>query len=150
MYLQEPERVYAQISAQLTRVGFRLQPVPMDWDEGYLDAVSTPDGDHAFSLLGWSGSFRDPDSFMAPLLSAPQARLGFDDAGLMTAVNRAAGMPQGDSRTSAYKTLNDRVSEEMPAVPLSHPVSAVAVSSRVVNYPLTSTGFERFNDLELA
>lgn len=150
IYLQEPERVYAQISAQLTRVGFRLQPVPMDWDEGYLDAVSAPDGDHAFSLLGWSGSFRDPDSFMGPLLSAPQARLGFDDAGLMTAVNRAAGMPQGDSRTSAYKTLNDRVSEEMPAVPLSHPASAVAVSSRVVNYPLTSTGFERFNDLELA
>ena len=150
LYLQEPERVYAQISAQLTKAGFRITPVPVDWDRGYVDAVTDPSGDHAFSLMGWSGSFRDPDSFMGPLLGTELALLGDDDAGLTTAVNRAAGMAQGDPRTAAYKTLNDRVSEVLPAVPLCHPVSAVAVNSRVVSFPLTSTGFERFNELQLA
>ncbi|RKQ36627.1 ABC transporter substrate-binding protein [Kocuria tytonis] len=150
MYLQEPERVYAQLSAQLTRVGFHVVPVPIDWEQGYVDAVTDPARDHALSLLGWSGSFRDPDSFMGPLLGTPRARLGDDDAGLLTAVNRAAAMPSGDARTTAYKTLNDRVSAVVPAVPLAHPVSAVAVNSRVVDFPLTSTGFERFNELRLA
>lgn len=150
MYLQEPERVYAQISAQLTRAGFRLDPVPMDWDDGYVDAVTDPTAGHAFSLLGWSGSFRDPDGFMGPLLGTPDTQLGDDDAGLLTAVNRAATMPQGDARNAAYRTLNDRVSAVIPAVPLAHPVSAVAVNSRVASFPLTSTGFERFNELRLA
>ncbi|MDO4918541.1 ABC transporter substrate-binding protein [Kocuria sp.] len=150
MYLQEPERVYAQISAQLTSVGFRLTPVPVDWDRGYTDLVSDPRGDYALSLTGWSGSFRDPDSFMGPLLGTPQALLGGDDAGLRTAVNRAAAMPQGDARTAAYRTLNDRVSEVVPGVPLCHPVSAVAVNSRVAEFPLTSSGYERFNELRLA
>ena len=141
MYLQEPERVYAQISAQLTRAGFRLDPVPMDWDDGYVDAVTDPTAGHAFSLLGWSGSFRDPDGFMGPLLGTPDAQLGDDDAGLLTAVNRAATMP---------RPLNGRVSAVIPAVPLAHPVSAVAVNSRVASFPLPSTGFERFNELRLA
>ncbi|ASE10723.1 ABC transporter substrate-binding protein [Kocuria rhizophila] len=150
MYLQEPERVYAQISAQLTRAGFRITPVPVDWEDGYVETATDPGADHALSLLGWSGSFRDPDSFLGPLLGSSQARLGCDDAGLSTAVNRAAAMAQGDPRTASYKALNDRVSEVVPAVPLSHPVSAVAVSSRVVNFPLTSTGFERFNEIQLS
>ena len=115
-----------------------------------METATDPGADHALSLLGWSGSFRDPDSFMGPLLGSSQARLGCDDAGLSTAVNRAAAMAQGDPRTASYKALNDRVSEVVPAVPLSHPVSAVAVNSRVVNFPLTSTGFERFNEIQLA
>ena len=59
-------------------------------------------------------------------------------------------MPQGDARNAAYRTLYDRVSAVIPAVPLAHPVSAVAVNSRVASFPLTSTGFERFNELRLA
>ncbi|HCG57195.1 ABC transporter substrate-binding protein [Brevibacterium sp.] len=150
MYLQEPERVYAQISAQLTRAGFAITPVPVDWEDGYADIVTDPSKDHAFSLLGWSGSFRDPDSFMAPLLGNPDSQMGFADNGIMTAVNRAAAMETGDARNAAYKALNDRVSDVVPAVPLCHPVSAVAVNSRVASFPLTSTGFERFNELQLA
>lgn len=150
MYLQEPERVYAQISAQLTRAGFSIKPVPVNWADGYADVVTDPEKGHAFSLLGWSGSFRDPDSFMAPLLGNPDSQMGYSDNGIMTAVNRAAMMPDGDSRSAAYKALNNRVSDIVPAVPLCHPVSAVAVNSRVTSFPLTSTGFERFNELQLA
>jgi len=87
---------------------------------------------------------------MAPLLGNPDSQMGYSDNGIMTAVNRAAMMPDGDSRSAAYKALNNRVSDIVPAVPLCHPVSAVAVNSRVTSFPLTSTGFERFNELQLA
>ena len=149
IYLQQPERVFADLAAQLTRVGFTVEPVPVDWHDDYVGKVTDPESDHALSLLGWSGTFRDPDNFLGPLFASPQPQFGFHDAGLVTAINRAAAMAGGESRSRAYRGLNERISRLLPAIPLAHPVSAVAVSDRVTSFPLTSTGYERFNDVHL-
>ena len=149
IYLQQPERVFADIAAQLTRAGFTVEPVPVAWHDDYVRKVTAPDSDHALSLLGRSGTFRDPDAFLGPLFAAPQDRFGFSDPGLVTAVNRAAATAEDDARANAYRALNDRISRLLPAIPLTHPVSAVAVNDRVASFPLTSTGYERFNDIRL-
>lgn len=149
IYLPQPERVFADLAAQLTRAGFTVEPVPVDWHDDYVRKVTDPDSDHALSLLGRSGTFRDPDDFLGALFASPQAQFGFSDAGLVTAVNRAAATVGADARASAYRALNDRISRLLPAIPLTHPVSAVAVNDRVVSFPLTSTGYERFNDIRL-
>lgn len=149
IYLQQPERVYSAISAQLTRVGFNLDPVAVDWNDDYVARISAPDAPHALCLLGWSGGFRDPDDFLGPLLGAPNPQFGMHGPGLFTAVNRAAALPNGDARARAYRVINDRVSESLPAIPLAHPLSAVAVNHRVASFPLTSSGHELFNDLRL-
>ncbi|HKS02546.1 MAG TPA: ABC transporter substrate-binding protein, partial [Arthrobacter sp.] len=65
-YLPTPEKVYAEISRQLTAVGLNIKPVPVDWTDGYLQKVKNP-GDHALHLLGWNGSYSDADNFLAPL-----------------------------------------------------------------------------------
>lgn len=149
LYLLQPEQVFAMISAQLTRVGFNLNPVAVNWDDDYIRKVTDPQSSHALSLLGWSGGFRDPDDFLGPLLGSPNAEFGVQDQGLITAVNRAAAMSDNSARANTYRVLNDRISELLPAVPLAHPVSAVAVNNRVETFPLTSTGHELFNDLTL-
>ena len=149
LYLQRPEQVFAMISTQLTRVGFNLDPVAVNWDDDYVQKVTDPQSQHALSLLGWSGGFRDPDNFLGPLLGSPNAEFGVRDRGLITAVNRAAAMSGDSARTNTYRALNNRISELLPAVPLAHPVSAVAVNNRVETFPLTSTGHELFNDLTL-
>lgn len=149
LYLQQPEQVFAMISSQLTRAGFNLDPVAVNWDDDYVQKVTDPQSPHALSLLGWSGGFRDPDNFLGPLLGSPNAELGVRDPGLFTAVNRAAAMSGDAARANTYRALNNRVSELLPAVPLAHPVSAVAVNNRVETFPLTSTGHELFNDLTL-
>lgn len=149
LYLQQPERVFAVISAQLTRAGFNLDPVAVNWEDDYVQRVTDPQSPHALSLLGWSGGFRDPDNFLGPLLGSPSAEFGVRDQGLLTAVNRAAAMTGDPARANTYRALNDRISELLPAVPLAHPVSAVAVNDRVEAFPLTSTGHELFNDLTL-
>lgn len=148
-YMQEPEKIYADIAAQLVRVGFTIQPVPVDWSDGYVERVQDPEGDHALHLLGWNGGYRDPDYFMAPLFGSADGELGLEDTSLFGAVNRAAALPDGEERSAAYVTLNNRISRLLPAVPLAHPISAVAVGGSVASFPLTSTGFEEFNRVRL-
>ena len=58
-------------------------------------------------------------------------------------------LPDGEERTAAYVSVNNRISRLLPAVPLAHPVSAVAVDDSVASFPLTSTGFEDFNEVRL-
>jgi len=72
-----------------------------------------------------------------------------DNASLFRAVDRAAALPDGEERTRAYASLNDRLSRLLPAVPLAHPISAVAVDDSVTAFPLTSTGYEEFNRVRL-
>ncbi len=149
LYLQKPEQVFAMISTQLTRVGFNLDPVAVNWNDDYIRKVTDPQSGHALSLLGWSGGFRDPDNFLGPLMGSPNAEFGLRDPGLFTAVNRAAAMSDDAARANTYRALNNRISTLLPAIPLAHPVSAVAVNNRVESFPLTSTGHELFNDLTL-
>ncbi|KLU08736.1 MULTISPECIES: ABC transporter substrate-binding protein [unclassified Kocuria] len=148
-YMQEPEKVYADIAAQLVRAGFVIEPVPVDWTDGYVQQVQDPDGDHALHLLGWNGGYRDPDYFMGALFGGPGGEFGIDNASLFRAVDRAAALPDGEERTRAYASINDRLSRLLPAVPLAHPISAVAVDDSVTSFPLTSTGYEEFNRVRL-
>ena len=73
-YLPTPEKVYAEISRQLTAVGFNIRPVPVDWSDGYLQKVQSP-GDHAFHLLGWNGSYSDADNFLGPAVRREERRV---------------------------------------------------------------------------
>lgn len=149
LYLQKPEQVFAMISSQLTRVGFNIDPVAVNWDDDYVKKVTDPESRHALNLMGWSGGFRDPDNFLGPLMGSPNAEFGIRDTGLFTAVNRAAAMSDDAARANTYRALNNRISTMLPAIPLAHPVSAVAVNNKVETFPLTSTGHELFNDLTL-
>ncbi|MFI7578792.1 ABC transporter substrate-binding protein [Kocuria kalidii] len=148
-YMQEPAKIYADIAAQLVRAGFVIEPVPIDWSDGYVAQVLEPGGDHALHLLGFNGGYRDPDYFMAALFGGPDDEFGVDAAALTGAVNRAAALPDGEDRSSAYASINDRVSRLLPAVPLAHPISAVAVDGSVTSFPLSSTGHEEFNRVRL-
>ncbi|WP_309081960.1 ABC transporter substrate-binding protein [Zhihengliuella sp.] len=133
-YLPLPELVYAELSAQLTAVGFVLEPVPIRWEDGYIDAVLS--GEHAgFHLLGWNGSYRDPDHFLSSLFGLSSRQFGYDSTALKTHLAAARSMPEGPERAAAYQAISDLLARDLPAQPLSFPISALAMSTAVVNYP---------------
>lgn len=148
-YLPSPEKVYAQIAADLTAAGFNIKPVPIPWNEGYVDAVKAG-GDHALSLLGWNGSYADPDNFVGPLFSTAGAELGMNDPQLVSKISRARGMPDGPDRVEAYESISKQLAATVPAVPIAFPISAIALSDRVVSYPLSPVLNEVFNQVTLA
>jgi peptide/nickel transport system substrate-binding protein len=140
--------VYAEISRQLTAVGFNIKPVPVDWADGYLKKVTSP-GDHALHLLGWNGSYSDPDNFVGPLFGEKTGEFGYQDPQVFSKIARARGLPDGKDRTAQYQTINAQIAATVPAVPIAFPISALALSDRVLKYPASPVLNEVFTNVEL-
>ncbi|WP_237563373.1 ABC transporter substrate-binding protein [Arthrobacter sp. H-02-3] len=147
-YLPTPEKVYAEISRQLTAVGLNIKPVPVDWTDGYLQKVTSP-GDHALHLLGWNGSYSDPDNFVGPLFGEDTGEFGYQDPQVFSKIARARGLPDGKDRTAEYQTINAQIAATVPAVPIAFPISALALSDRVLKYPASPVLNEVFTKVEL-
>ncbi|KNC19253.1 ABC transporter substrate-binding protein [Arthrobacter sp. RIT-PI-e] len=147
-YLPSPEKVYAELSRQLTEAGFTIQPVPVQWSDDYLDTVQR-EGDRAFHLLGWSGSYQDPDNFVGALFGSTSAEFGYSDPQLVSKINRARGLSEGDDRRAAYADISAQLSRRIPAVPLAFPISALAMGPRVISYPTSPVMNEVFNRIDL-
>ncbi|WP_373461929.1 ABC transporter substrate-binding protein [Arthrobacter sp. V4I6] len=147
-YLPTPEKVYAEISRQLIAVGLNVKPVPVDWSEGYLQKVTSP-GDHALHLLGWNGSYADPDNFVGPLFGEKSGEFGYQDPQVFSKIARARSLPDGEERTEQYQTINAQIAATVPAVPIAFPISALALSDRVLRYPASPVLNEVFTKVEL-
>lgn len=147
-YLPTPEKVYAEISRQLTAAGFNIRPVPVEWSEGYLQKVQSP-GDHALHLLGWNGSYSDADNFVGPLFGEKNGEFGYQDPQVFSKINRARGLPEGQERDEQYHTINAQIAATVPAVPIAFPISALALSDRVVSYPASPVLNEVFTKVQL-
>ena len=144
----EPERLYADISAQLVRCGFRIEPVPIPWST-YTQTLRSRSADHDLFLNGLSGGLRDQDFFTAVLFSARTPELDLDSDSLHELVEKAAQEPDGEQRQELYSRVGDQVAQHRAALPLAFPITAVAVNQRTASFPLSSTGFEPFREVEL-
>ncbi|AJT42936.1 ABC transporter substrate-binding protein [Psychromicrobium lacuslunae] len=147
-YLPTPEKIYAEIAAELTAIGLNIKPVPVDWSDNYLEKVSSS-GDHALHLLGLNGSYSDPDNFVGPLFGAPNAEFGPADSQLISKIERAKTLPDGAERSQAYQSINADIASTIPAIPIAFPISALALSSRVSSYPVSPVLNEVFNKITL-
>ncbi|MCU1547741.1 MAG: transporter substrate-binding protein [Arthrobacter sp.] len=147
-YLPTPEKIYAEISRELTAVGLNIKPMPVDWSDGYLQKVTSP-GDHGLHLLGWNGSYADQDNFVGPLFGEKTGEFGYQDPQVFSKIARARGLPDGKERTEQYQTINAQIAATVPAVPIAFPISALALSDRVLQYPASPVLNEVFTHVEL-
>lgn len=147
-YLPTPEKIYAEISRQLVAVGLNVKPVPIDWEDGYLQKVQSP-GDHALHLLGWNGSYADADNFLGPLFGEQRAEFGYSDADVFHKIERARALPAGDGRNTEYQSINAAIAASVPAVPIAFPISALALSDKVESYPASPVLNEVFTNVRL-
>ncbi|MBG6181687.1 ABC transporter substrate-binding protein [Arthrobacter sp. CAN_A1] len=148
-YLPTPEGVFEVLQTQLEEAGFTIEPVPTPWADGYLDAIQNDD-DRAFHLLGWSGTYQDPDNFLGQLFGTTTDEFAFTDNQLFSKIDRARTLPNGEDRVAAYQDISDQIARRLPAVPLAFPISALAVSERVTTYPVSPVMNEVFNLIDLA
>lgn len=143
-YLPSPEPVYARIAEDLARVGFVLEPVPVAWEDGYLDRTSA-DSDRAFHLLGRTGEYRDPHHFLEPLFGTHSAEFGYDNPLVVETLARAAASTSTETRATLYRRAAESVALDLPALPLVYPISAVAAGHDLVSYPTSPVLDERYD-----
>ncbi|QTF73644.1 ABC transporter substrate-binding protein [Arthrobacter woluwensis] len=147
-YLPSPEKVYAEIARQLTAVGLVIKPVPVPWTEGYAQKVTSA-GNHGLHLFGWNGSYADPDNFLSPLFGSTRSEFGYTDTDVFKDIARARTLPDGDERSTLYRSINERIAKALPALPIAYPISALAMSDRVVSYPSSPVLNEVFSKVKL-
>lgn len=135
-YLPLPELTYAGLSAQLTKAGLNIKPVPLGWSEGYIDAIYSHE--HVgFHLLGWSGSYRDPDHFLSSIFASAELQFGYDSTRLRRYIASARSMQDSPARIQLYQAISELLAQDLPALPLAYPISALTVTPDVTSYPVS-------------
>jgi peptide/nickel transport system substrate-binding protein len=145
-YLPAPEAVYARIAGDLAAAGLVVNPVPVPWDEGYLDRLGK-DPTRAFHLAGRTGEYRDPHHFLAPLFGHASAEFGYRNRTVIEALSDAVSAAVPETRTTLYRKAAESLALDLPALPLVYPISAVATGHTLVSYPTSPVLDERFDQI---
>ena len=147
-YLPLPELTYAEISRQLAVNGINVQPIPLEWTNGYVSRVragETP----GFHLLGFNGGYRDPDDFLGGIFSETEHQFGYNSPILQAQILLARSLETGDTRTNAYQDICTTLAKDLPALPLAFPISGLAFNDTVRNYPSSPVLDEVFSAVRL-
>jgi peptide/nickel transport system substrate-binding protein len=145
-YLPSPEPVFARIAEDLARVGFVLNPVPVPWDEGYLERVHD-DTDRAFHLCGRTGEYRDPHHFLEPLFGNRSTEFGYRNRTVVRHLDTAVSTTNPETRATLYRRTAESLALDLPALPLVFPISAVATGHALVSYPTSPVLDEPLNQI---
>ncbi|NUL43631.1 ABC transporter substrate-binding protein [Cellulosimicrobium funkei] len=145
-YLPSPEPVYARIAEDLAKVGLVLEPVPVRWEDGFLDRL-TSDTSRAFHLAGRTGEYRDPHAFLEPLFGSHSTEFGYSNPFVVETLAEAASSKNAETRTSLYRRSAESLALDLPALPLVYPISAVASGHTLVSYPTSPVLDERFDQI---
>jgi peptide/nickel transport system substrate-binding protein/oligopeptide transport system substrate-binding protein len=141
------EQVLAQLRSDLARVGIPLRIDNVSWPE-----LSRRIEDHAAPafLLAWIADLPDPDAFLRTLFEADGAANYFDfhDRETWELLERGAGEMNPVRRAEIYRSIEQRILELSPLVPLYHTVGIVAMRPTVRGLEpgplgLASVNFER-------
>ncbi|GAA1142645.1 ABC transporter substrate-binding protein [Nesterenkonia lutea] len=145
-YFPRPEAVFASVARDLTAVGFTIEPRPVSWDGGYVEAL-LEDDDRAMHLLGRNGGYRSPHSFFGPLFSQRTREFNYDSEEVRGLISSARSESDEQRRNEIYREVSDLVAEDLPALPLVHPISGVALGQGVTDYPMSPVLHELFKDI---
>lgn len=148
-YLPRPEAVYASLARDLTQAGFVIEPRPVPWDAGYLEEL-LEDDDRAMHLLGRNGGYRSPHSFFGPLFQRSSREFGYDSDDVQDLLHQARSETDDEQRATLYREVADVVAEDLPALPLVHPISGLALGRRVADYPMSPVLFEPFRQIRMS
>ena len=143
-YLPSPEPVYARIAEDLANVGLVLEPVPVRWEDGYLDRLNADTG-RAFHLSGRTGEYRDPHHFLEPLFGSHSTEFGYSNPFVVETLTEAVSSRNAETRTTLYRRSAESLALDLPALPLVYPISAVASGHTLVSYPTSPVLDERFD-----
>lgn len=146
--LPEPERVAAMVAEDLGVVGIRVRPVPVPPEQDYLRAV-VERGSRALHLRGRDGLYRDPHAFLEPYARSGRAETRYLNPQVVEDVDAAASEPDDERRRELHRRAHRALLLDLPALPLIHPISALATGPRVGSYPSSPQLDEPFDRIDL-
>lgn len=146
-YLAQPERVARFIQAGLDQIGIRTELIMQPYSE---HRASLERGEHDLALFGWIGDTGDPDNFLYVLFHSDNTvgvaqNLAFyrDPVVDKLLVDAQAEAEEG-ARSRLYRSVQDKLAEDVPWVPIAHSEYVVAARSEISNVVLSPLGHPIF------
>ena len=141
-YMPDPRRIAEAFASDLGEVGFEVNLQSAPWTPDYLDAALS--GQAAVHLLGQTGDFGDPETFVGTFFRTESPQWGFENPELRQALEDALRITDVDERTAAYEEINRTIMDFLPGVPFAHSTSNLAFRSNVEGFvasPVTTENF---------
>jgi peptide/nickel transport system substrate-binding protein len=146
-YMPDPKRNFQGFQASLDKAGFKVVPKSAPWRPDYLGKVDSGTAGAA-NLIGWTGDYADPESFLGGVLRA-ESQFGLDNAigkKLYADLDKALTITNADARAAFYRKINNYIMANVIGVPYVHTEPALAFAKNVVGFKASPT----LNDLFVA
>lgn len=149
--MSQPQKLYAHLSGRLAAAGFNIVAKPTAWDEGqYLSQVMSPSTDRGVHLLGRNFFIRDALYVLAELFERPTGEFAWDNPTVIEALAAARIEDDPDARTKLLTAVEEAASLDIPAVPLTFPITALASGHNVDFYPISPVLDEQYARVQLS
>ena len=131
-YYPDPNKVGQVIQSDLKKIGIDAEFVTYDWGV-YLDKVADGEGD--LFLLGWMADYPDATNFLDVFFgSGADKSFGPTFPEIVATLTRAAAEADPVARQKIYDQANKLVHDLVPAVPIVHNASALAMKKTVKGF----------------
>ncbi len=143
-YMPDPKRNFQGFAASLEKSGFKVVPKTAPWRPDYLGKVDSGTAG-ALNLIGWTGDYADPESFLGGILRA-EKQFGLSNQigkKLYADLNKALAEVNPAKREARYKRINNYIMANVIGVPYVHTQPALAFTKNVLGFKASPT----LNDL---
>jgi peptide/nickel transport system substrate-binding protein len=146
-YMPNPKNNFQAFAASLNKSGFKVVAKSAPWRPDYLGRVDQGTAG-ALNLIGWTGDYADPESFLGGVLRAAK-QFGLEENPLGTKLYRdmdaALAQPNQTKRAAMYRKINNWIMAQVIGVPYVHSVPALAFTKNVNGYKPSPTLNDEFN-----
>lgn len=150
VYMTQPQKLFAYLSGRLTAAGFNIVAKPVAWDSGtYMSQVLGKTTDRGLHLFGRNFFVRDAFYVLAELFEQPNREFGWENPTVAEALAQARIEDDADTRTALLRAVEESISLDIPAVPLTFPITALASGHGVEFYPISPVLDEQFARVRL-
>ena len=151
VYMTQPQKLFAHLSGRLTAAGFNIVAKPVPWADGtYMRSVLGETTGRGLHLFGRNFFVRDALYVLADLFEYPNAEFGWTNPAVTQALTAARTEEDPEVRTALLQRVEAAISLDLPAVPLTFPITALASGHGVEFYPISPVLDEQYARVRLS
>ncbi|SKC56179.1 ABC transporter substrate-binding protein [Maledivibacter halophilus] len=148
-YFPRPIALAEYIKSSLSKANIEVKLSIVPWAEVIKRRNK---GDYDMVLAGWNGDIFDPDNFLYTIFASENLKQGvsrnysyYRDSQVDILLNQARQATDRDFRANLYRTLQELIHEDTPAIPLVHTMTFIGVRKNVIGYIPSISGQEVLN-----
>ena len=147
--LPNPRTMAESIAHDLQAIGIAVSVLGSDWPTYQRRSL---DGGFPLYLQAWTGDSPDADSFLSGLFASDSVArsIGYANPQLKTTLADARTLSTWPQRLPQYQQAAAIVRNDMPRIPLVHPLDPVLLAGSVAGFVPSVLGVESYRGVTLA